>query len=257
MRVTRISTTPVKGLGLNHPAEVQVRVTGVVGDRVFYLVDERDTLFSIAKTGAFTGLTATFDEERELLSVREGGRTLVADRVVRGDAHEANFFSFKQVPGWLAPGPWDALFTERASRPVRLVRARDLDGAHDVEPLSFLGEASTARLAEQAGSPSVDGRRFRMLFEFDGAAAHAEDGWEGRHLRVGTMVARIGGPVQRCAGTTRNPDSGSVDLNTLSLIGDYRGRHTSIFGLGFNFCVYGSVVTEGAVRLGDDLELLD
>jgi uncharacterized protein YcbX len=63
--------------------------------------------------------------------------------------------------------------------------------------------------------------------------------------------------VQRCAGTTRHPDSGSVDLKTLSLIGDYRGRQESIFGPGFNFGVYATVVTPGTVSVGDSLELLD
>ena len=60
----------------------------------------------------------------------------------------------------------------------------------------------------------------------------------------------------RCAGTTRNPDSGHVDLKTLALIGDYRGRQDSIFGMGFNFGVYASVVTKGRISVGDAVELL-
>jgi len=149
------------------------------------------------------------------------------------------------------------VFSAHAGRPVRLVKADRLDGAHDVEPLTLLGDASTRRLAEQAGLADVDSRRFRMLLEFDGAAPHAEDGWQGRHLQVGTVVAGVGGPVQRCAGTTRNPVTGQVDLRTLQLIGDYRGGQESVFGLGFNFGVYATVVTEGRVRVGDHLELVD
>ncbi len=48
-----------------------------------------------------------------------------------------------------------------------------------------------------------------------------------------------------------------MDLKTLALIGDYRGREDSIFGMGFNFGVYATVVTEGRIRVGDALELLD
>ena len=258
MRVTRLSTTPVKGLGLHHPQEIDVRVTGVVGDRLFYLVDDRESLFSIAKSGAFVDVFATYEPAGEVLTLSDAdGSVLATGRVQTTEPHEADFFAFKKVAGHLAPGPWDAVLSERAGRRVRLVKADHLDGAHDVEPLTLLGDASTRRLAEQAKDDDIDSRRFRMLIEFEGAAAHAEDGWEGQHLQIGTVVAEVGGPVQRCAGTTRNPVSGDVDLRTLQLIGDYRGRQDSIFGPGFNFGVYARVVSEGRIRVGDGLELLD
>ena len=254
MRVTRLSVTPVKGLALHHPASVDVTESGVVGDRLFYLVDDRDALYSIAKTGALVGLLADFDAATQVLTVSRDGDVLAQAPVSTGEPHSANFFAFKQVEGRLAPGPWDAVFSGLAGRPLRLVRATDT--AHDVEPLTLLGEASTARLSEVAGVDEVDSRRFRMLIEFDGAAPHAEDRWEGQRLQIGTVVAMVGGPVQRCAGTTRNPASGEVDLRTLALIGDYRGRQESIFGLGFNFGVYAAVATPGRIAVGDALELL-
>jgi uncharacterized protein len=257
MQVTRLSTTPIKGLGLHHPDEIDVRYTGVVADRRFYLVDDRDALFSIAKTGALLGVAAEYDEAAGRLVLREGGQVVAEGSVEPGEPHTADFFAFKKVDGRLAPGPWDDVLSARADRRLRLVLADRLDGAHDVEPLTLLGDASTRRLSDQAGVPDVDSRRFRMLIEFDGAAAHAEDGWQGLHLQVGTVVAEVGGPVQRCAGTTRNPVSGEVDLRTLQLIGDYRGRQDSVFGLGFNFGVYATVVTEGRIRVGDTLTLLD
>jgi uncharacterized protein YcbX len=256
MRVTRLSVTPVKGLALHHPAQIEVTRTGVVGDRAFYLVDERDTLYSIAKTGSLLGLHADYEPAAGRLAIREGADVLAEGRVVEGERHSANFFAFKQVDGHLAPGPWDELFSQRAGRPLRLVKAAAADGGHDVEPLTLLGTASTARLAEQAHLPVVDSRRFRMLIEFDGAAPHAEDRWQSEHLQIGTLVAEVGGPVQRCAGTTRHPDSGQVDLKTLALIGDYRARQDSVFGMGFNFGVYATVVTPGRVSVGDTVELL-
>lgn len=256
MRVTRLSVTPVKGLALHHPEQVQVTHSGVVGDRLFYLVDDRDTLFSIAKTGALVGLSAQYDAESRVLSLSEQGAVVAQGVVEPGDPHSANFFQFKQVSGRLAPGPWDEVLSERAGRRLRLVLADPADTGHDVEPLTLLGTASTQRLSEVAGVADVDSRRFRMLIEFDGAAAHAEDRWEGQRLQVGTVVMQVGGPVQRCAGTTRHPDTGEVDLRTLQLIGDYRGRQDSIFGMGFNFGVYASVIDEGRIRVGDTLALL-
>lgn len=254
--MTRLSTTPVKGLALHHPDSVDVRTTGVVGDRLFYVVDERDALYSIAKTGAFVGIHAEFDPDSAVLRLVEGDEVLAEGAVVPSAEHSANFFAFKQVAGHLVPGAWDTVLSERAGRALRLVRADRADGAHDVAAVTLLGDASTRRLAEQAGVAAVDGRRFRMLIEFDGAAPHAEDGWLGQRLQIGTAVLEVGGPVQRCAGTTRNPDSGGVDLRTLALIGDYRGRQDSIFGLGFNFGVYATVAVEGRMRVGDAVDLL-
>lgn len=256
MHVIRLSVTPVKGLALHHPDTIEVTPTGVVGDREFYLVDDRDSLFSIAKTGSLVGLHADYDVAAGRLAIREGSDVLAEGAIVEGDPHSADFFAFRQVEGRLAPGPWDELLSERAGRPLRLVKAAAAGGGHDVEPLTLLGTASTTRLSEQAHRPDVDSRRFRMLIEFDGAAAHAEDRWRGQTLQVGTVVVEVGGPVQRCAGTTRNPDSGEVDLRTLTLIGDYRGRQDSVFGMGFNFGVYATVVTPGRVSVGDSLDLL-
>ena len=255
MRVTRLSTTPIKGLALHHPTRIEVTSTGVADDRRFYLVDDRDALFSIAKTGSLVGVSATFDAGTRTLELHEAGTLLAAGVVEPAETHTANFFAFKEVRGRLCPGPWDAVLSERAGRPLRLVEAAEPGGAHDVEPLTLLGEASLERLSRQAGV-AVDGRRFRMLIEFDGAEPHAEDAWLGRPLRIGGVEALGGGPVQRCAGTTRHPETGDVDLRTLQLIGDYRGRQDSVFGPGFNFGVYARVVTPGAIAVGDELELL-
>jgi uncharacterized protein YcbX len=64
-------------------------------------------------------------------------------------------------------------------------------------------------------------------------------------------VVRVGGPVDRCAMTTRDPDTGERDLDTLRLIKTYRGlseRGTIDFG------VYAEIVEPGEVRVGDTVE---
>ena len=76
-------------------------------------------------------------------------------------------------------------------------------------------------------------------------------------LRLGDVVARVGGPVKRCAATTRHPDTGVINLQTLRMIGAYRGRQQSAFGLGFNFGVYADVVTPGSIRVGDVITVGD
>ena len=255
MHVSRLSITPVKGLELHHPESVEITGSGAVGDRLFYLVDDSDTLFSVAKTGSLFTLRADVDASGDMLRISENGVVVADGPVVPGDPHRANFFGFRTVEGRLADGPWNALFSGRAGRRLRLVKATAPNGGVDVEPLTLLGDASTAELARTAGLDRVDSQRFRMLIEFDGATPHEEDSWLGRWLRIGDTVVEVGGPVQRCAGTTRHPVSGDVDLRTLALIGDYRGRQDSIFGRGFNFGVYARTVVPGRIDVGDELVL--
>ena len=52
--------------------------------------------------------------------------------------------------------------------------------------------------------------------------------------------------MKRCAATTRNPDTGVIDLQTLRMIGASRGRHeTPEWGRGFYFGVYADVLNPG------------
>jgi len=252
MRVTRLSTTPVKGLALHHPESIRVDETGAVGDRLFYLADDRPSLVSIAKIGSLVGTSAEYDAAANRLTLREGGDVLVEDEVRLGREIDADFFAFRTAPGRVVEGPFSAILSERAGRMIRLIKATDALRGHDVEPLTLLGQGSIDALSAQAGAP-VDSRRFRMLIEFDGGEPHIEDTWLGRTIQIGDATLVGGGPVQRCAGTTRNPDSGVVDLKTLALIGEYRGRQDSVFGPGFNFGVYATCIVPGEIRVGDDV----
>lgn len=256
MHVTRLSTTPVKGLALHHPEAIDVDETGARGDRLFFLADERPSLVSIAKTGALVGVTATYDEAHRWLTFSADGEVVAEGAAIPAEEVSADFFAFRLAPGRFVPGPWDRVLSERAGRGLRLVMGSDALRGHDVEPLSLLGSASTEALGAQAGE-AVDARRFRMLIEFSSDVPHIEDTWQGHGLRVGEAVLEVGGPVQRCAGTTRNPDSGAVDLRTLQFIGDYRGRQDSVFGPGFNFGVYARCRVPGTIRVGDPVEPLE
>ena len=90
-----------------------------------------------------------------------------------------------------------------------------------------------------------------MLIGLDGCGAHEEDSWIGRRIRVGDVVLEVGGPIDRCAATTRNPDTGEVDLDTLRAIKHYRGLRD---GRHADFGVFAAVVEPGRVRVGDAVE---
>jgi uncharacterized protein YcbX len=150
-------------------------------------------------------------------------------------------------------GPWAEPLSRLAGHDVRLVRPHAI-GASLTEPVTLVSDGSLARLAGAAGRESVDARRFRMLFELSGCDAHEEDGWRGRRLRIGEAVLEVGGPVDRCAVTTRDPDTGRRDLDTLRLIRGYRGRRERDGAILFG--VYATVERPGVVRVGDAVELV-
>jgi uncharacterized protein YcbX len=177
----------------------------------------------------------------------------VAAVVGDGDAVTARFYSLDRSDV-LAGGPWSTALSERLGQPVRLVSTgnavdRGPDGA-----ASLISRASLARLAAEAREPSVDARRFRMLIEIDGIGAHEEDAWVGRSVSIGDAVVRFGGHVGRCLITSRDPETGVVDLPTLDLLGDYRGDVAATEPLPFG--IYGSVTQEGVVRVGDEVTVL-
>jgi len=66
-------------------------------------------------------------------------------------------------------------------------------------------------------------------------------------------VIRPRGNVGRCAVTTQNPDTGVPDLDTLRLLGEYRGDVETTEPLPFG--IWGEIVEPGCVRLGDPVEL--
>src|SRR5207248_3786124 len=148
----------------------------------------------------------------------------VVDGEVRHDGDiEARFFS-GILRGRLVSGPWSEAITDYAGQPLRLVEAGDA-GAVDRGSLgaaSLISRASLARLASVGGCDGVDSRRFRMLIEVDGVEAHAEDQWVGRALRVGQALLRFEGHVGRCLITSRDPETGAIDLPTLDILREYR-----------------------------------
>jgi len=254
-RVTRLSTTPVKGLALHHPDAIVLLRTGAAGDREFFVIDGRDRLISIWKTGRLVRFRAAHDPRAGRITLSSAEREVCGGPVRLGAPVIARSYGQRKVAGTVIEGPWNAVLSEAAGEPVRLVRVNEPGAGHDEYPVTLLGEESVAELARRSGARSVDARRFRMLISFSGLPAHAEDGWQGQVTEIGEALVRMGGPVPRCAGTTRNPDQGARDLPTVRMIKSYRGVQANEFGRGVNFGVYAEVVAEGVVRVGDPLRV--
>ena len=254
MHVSQISVTAVKGLALHHPDHVQLTSAGVVGDRAFFLIDHAGDVLSCDKVGALMQHTAHYDSDAGVLSVFGPRGVLRRATVQVGGPTETDFEGLRWVHGRVVVG-WAKMFSRIVGRPVRLIMGAT--GGYDIAPVTLISATTTEALGRHAGSPGVDVRRFRMNLEISGSGPLEEDTWQGRELRLGKVVLRVGGPVQRCAATTRNPDTGTVDLQTLRMIRAYKGRTTTLeHGPGFYLGVYAEVTAEGLVRRGDDVELV-
>jgi uncharacterized protein YcbX len=254
MRVSTLTSTPIKGLSLHQPEHVDITSQGIAGDRAFFLVDSDGGLVSISDHGDLARYRAEWDAASETLRVHGPDGLVHEDAVTRGADVGIDFYGLRVVRGHAVPG-FGEIFSEILGLPVRLVVGDT--GAYDVHGLSVLGTASSRAIAERNDADPVDPRRWRMNIEITTDEPHIEDSWRGRHVRVGDVVVEMGGPVKRCAATTRNPDSGVVDLQTLRMIRTSRGRQeTAEDGFGFYFGVYAIPVTTGRVHVGDEVALV-
>jgi uncharacterized protein YcbX len=250
MKVARLAIAPVKGLGLVHPDEIVLARDGVRNDRRFYLVDPDGRLVNNKTCGELMQVRPEVSDDASRLTLAFPSGEAVTGEVVAGAAVETSFYG-RPVAGRFAEGPWSEALSEHAGRPLRLVRAEEQGAAIDrIHVVSLISDGSLRALARHAGATHVDGRRFRMTIELAGGEEHAEDEWIGGEVEAGEALIRVTGPVGRCVVTTRNPDTGVSDLDTLRELADYRTlREGKSFGCG----VCGDVLVEGTVRVGDSI----
>jgi len=122
---------------------------------------------------------------------------------------------------------------------------------YDVFPLMVMTEAALAALAQAVPESNVDIRRFRpsIVVDGDGADAstpgHPEFEWTGRRATIGDATIEFGAPCPRCVMVTREiNDEIPADRAVL--------RHI-VRDLDQNLGVYATIVTPGAVAVGDTL----
>jgi uncharacterized protein YcbX len=251
--VTKLHTTPVKGLHVVPTDEIELTPTGARGNRVFFLVDESATLVNGKRLGPLTAVVATYDPDTEWLELRFPDGSAVSAAAPSGPQIETNFFSIP-LQAEVVPGSFSEALSDYAGIALRLVRADPARTAIDRGPegsVSLISEGSVEHLSTLAGAP-VDSRRFRMMIEVAGPAAHAEDALVGARARVGEALVAFQGHVGRCLVTGRNPDTGAADLPTLGLLSYRRGLDTTE---PLAFGIYGEVLEPGRVRVGDAITI--
>lgn len=254
--VAWITIAPVKALALVHRDEVELEAFGVRENRRFYLIDENGRMINGKVIGPLVRVVPEYDDASGSLSLHMPDGEVISGTVEVGEPITTSFFG-RPVAGRLVQGPWSEALSGIAGRALQLVRTEHPGHGPDRGSragVSLVGTASLEALAGAAGVDRVDGRRFRMLFGVGGLGAHAEDGWIGRRVDIGEAVIRPRGNVGRCAVTTQNPETGVPDLDTLRLLGEYRGDVETSEPLPFG--IWGEVIQPGRVRLGDTVDVL-
>jgi uncharacterized protein YcbX len=252
-RIAWISVAPVKGLRLEDRDEVLLTEDGVPGDRAFFVVDaERGAMVSATRLGPLVGVVPSYDRDAGTLRLRFPGGEEVAGTVELGDPEKVRF-GRRRVPARAVLDGYSEALSEHCGREVRLFATPPDGSALDrgrEGAATLLSVASLERLRLEAGEREpIDRRRFRMTFGIEDLEPHEEDGWIGREVRAGDALLRVTGNVGRCALTTRDPDTGVVDLRTLHHLAGYRRGVETTEDLPFG--VHAAVLGPGRVRRGD------
>lgn len=251
--VSRLNIAPVRSLGLEHRASIEVTATGVLEDRRFFVTDANNRLVDQLIAGPMVQVKAWTDPAATRLRLTFADGTVVEDDVRLGAPVETPIHGRTGV-GHLVEGPWNGPLSAFLGRDVRLVRCDRPGGTRVRNPVSIVTDGSLDALGAALGVGEVDARRFRMLVELEGGHAHEEDTWVDRRIGLGTAILRVSAPVPRCAMTTHDPDTGARDLDTLRAIKAYRGL---VDGKDLMFGVTAEVEQPGTIRVGDEVRRLD
>lgn len=246
--VTGLAITAVKGTRLQAVDRVELEPSGALGNREFFVIDDRGRMVSGKQLGALQSVIATFSPEDAQLSLMFPDGSVLDGTVYTGEPVTVRFFSHT-LESQLVPGLWSEALSAHAGQPLRLVYGGNAVDRGATGAASLVSCASLGRLAEAAGADQVDVRRFRMLIEIDGVRAHEEDRWVGQAVQIGGSVVRFNGHVGRCLTTSRHPESGEIDLPTLDILRSYRDQVQSTEALPFG--IFGEVVRPGPIRVGD------
>jgi len=257
LRVSAISIAPVKGLRVARVPRAIVEPDGLRGDRRLYLIDTRGRLVNGKHYGGLHQVRSVIGEDEELELSFPGG-VRVSGPLLLGPELQARFYSrSRQVRE--VDGPFAQALSAHVGAPLRLVAAADGSSSIDRAgegAVSLVSSASLAALAALAGREELDPRRFRMGIEISGSEPFEEDEWIGRRVRVGGATIRPAGNIGRCIVTSRDPDTGEVDVPTLDLLRELRGEHadtTEPLAMG----IHAAVLVPGPVAVGDAVEIVD
>lgn len=224
-RVVGLWRYPVKSMGAEELAEVEVSWHGFAGDRRWAFIRE-----GVVQSG-FPWLTLRQREDLNHYrpSFVEPARPDKSPTVVQTPSGATFDVADPALGAQLCPG---------GARVIKQDR-----GVFDAFPLSLVTTRTIARLGERVGA-ELAAQRFRpnILVEAADEAPFVEDGWVGRVLRIGGMRMRVDKRDGRCVVITIDPVTS--ERNPAILRSVTRERQGCLG-------VYGSTVEPGRVGVND------
>ena len=253
--VKAIYTAAVKSTAVSSAQSVFVGSRGISSDRRF-LVCESGSMRMVTQRqiGRLAQVRSDYDADGDTLSLAFAGGGEVRGRADAGEPVVAQVFR-RAVNGNIVGGDWGEALSDFCGANLCLVKADQPGMCFDEYPVSALSQASIDWLSGQAGGKPLSARRFRPNLLVGDCAAHEEDSWLGKSVRIGdNLRLRMVKLDPRCAITTLDPDTGERDLDTPRLL---LNRRPPIEGAGAYFGVYGAVEATGLARVGDSIVVED
>ncbi|MHA3700680.1 MOSC domain-containing protein [Jatrophihabitans sp. YIM 134969] len=252
--VHRLQVSAVKGFALQNVQTVDITISGIAGNREFFLVDVDELVYSVPKDPIFLSWSSKYDPTNNRLSF-SNAQGQHCEAPVRNHGPRRPFqLDERTVDGWWAPGPWDDLLSVLSGRWLRLVRCAEPGGGHDVHPVTLQSTASLAALGRETDGRSLDSRRFRLNLTLDvGTEPFVEDTWADRELYVGSCGLRLHSPVPRCLAIENRPRDGDRGLQVQRRIRHVRGPTPSPWAPGVLFGMYAEVTEPGQIKVGDEV----
>jgi uncharacterized protein YcbX len=251
--VRAFTTTPVKSMALSRPDRIELSEVGCVGDRRFLCCRGDGQRLSGISKAALMPIRPSYDAQAERLSLTfPDGSAVGGGATDVGEPVTVELFD-RAIPARFLEGPFtEAIRAHAQDDTLSLARVVEPEFAGGTHRASVISRASVADVGLRAGDERLDPRRFRMLIEVDGVEPYEEDSWEGRRVRFGEAVVRMGARINRCVMTTLDPDTGAQNAPVLDALAEYRRVGTELL-LG----VYGDVEVPGTIAVGDDVVVLD
>ena len=269
---------PVKSMLGDNPDSIFVRESGLAGDRVWGVRDERRGDFATGKRVAdlmsCRGIASSGDAEGDApeIELPDGDRFSADHPDASARLSEA---LGREVTLWpVGANPAPPASVEEVADPAadfRTTMARKEDEPMpdfssippdllatlgqpqrpyvDFAPLMLLSQQSLQSLASAAPDSQIDVRRFRpsLLVDAPSEEAFPEQSWIGKELKIGDVVLDLQMTCPRCVMTTH----GFADLAK-----DTSVMRTIVKQAEGNLGVYATVVQPGTIRVGDSIQVV-
>jgi uncharacterized protein len=230
--VAALRRYPVKSLGGERPEALELDRRGVVGDRLWALVDRDGKLASGKGTTRFRAVrglmvhAARLDGDAPVVTLADGRSARL------GDPAMDELVEAMAGPGW------------RLDREAAVPH-------HDAAPVHLATTSTLAALTERVGT-AVDAERLRpnVLVDTGAEPGFAEDAWLGRELAIGDVRLRVRDRTERCVMVDHVRPGMPAFPGSRGVLKAAGRLNRACAG------VYADVVRPGRIRVGDPVELL-